>query len=258
MNQQEFCNAIYPLYEAGQFQAFIDEYDRLIELLGGINYNDSNLHIIAHGHRVLRWSALEQISDKKTLSQDIQKFLNAQATSDYTMELICGLIMDQSMERLLPLLEENSPTPLRIIKAMRYRLAQQSNDIDALLKSLKEFDALPAAGNERDVRIILPTHGIRFNQDDIESLHLSTLPDNNGYIEIQATRDGNTIDVSMPLPGNNSICAEGHATLLVNGAETGFTLTTYNSSNSLLVSPYGYDYEDDQVKIMISNLRLWE
>ncbi len=254
MNQQEFCARIYPLFDAGDFQGFIDEYDRNLELLGGIECCDDDIHVIAHGHRVLRWNALEQISTRDVLAADIKRFLATQSHSQYVMQLVCGLIEDQSMERLLPLLEQNSPTPLRILKAMHYRLALQHNAITEALAVKAEFDALPEGVDERGVRILLSD--VRFREEHIVSVSLNRLPENNHYLNIVARHDGHEIEVEMPLPENNSLCESGSATLTQDGVTTDIHLQARACEPFLLLSPYGYRYQSEAITIIINNLRL--
>lgn len=256
MDQQQFTQRIYPIYDSGDFEGFITEYDRCIDELGGIELCETDLHIVAHGCRILRWSALEQISDQATLLQDMQRFLVFHADSELVIQLICSLIEDQSMERLLPLLEVASPKPLGAFKSMVCRIAAQSNDMKNYLSALDEFDALPTTKNEKQVRVILENEDLRFDEEHVSALRINELPENNTYLQISAERDGNRVELAMPMPGNNAICEEGNLELNTADQSKSYTLNRNNSSRYFILSPYGYRYKDSNVSIQVSNIKL--
>jgi len=265
MTSQDFLAKLHSLMNEEDYQGSVDLFDRAIADLGTlkVGYGDTFrvLNFIP-----IKWTYMNYLGQEEQTQQEIVQFITANADNELRYKVLvnlCIVIADISSEpeELLDVIEACYEQPQRVTLATRAKIALEDNDTAAWIDAMEAFNnSRPIPEEEYDVTVQLmegDSPALEFNSKHLQKTWINNdFPNDNAYFHAEFIKGEESVSLELPFPYNDGICEEGTLTVVRDGQQQKYTLSSNQASDNNICSPHEIKYDDGTVSVSIANVSL--
>ncbi|MFT2092320.1 tetratricopeptide repeat protein [Paraglaciecola sp. 2405UD69-4] len=245
MNIKKVLSVCSDLYNGEEYEASLAAFDTALA-----SYPSPNEQKLLTPYLPIKLRCLYELNRYDELMVCLDKAYSDYQDDDWLLISFNEILLHFELAHFLLKLAPTS----RFITAQQYRIAVELAQFDKADAALTAYLALPPSRFESYI-YFTDEQGTKhcFYESDIQDCSITSMPNNNIYINVKIMTHELTLKADIPGDGNDGICEDGSITFTTEGKNYIGTINRCNVNSRVMWSPHYIQAETSIGRLTIVN-----